>query len=414
MPEAIAAPASTGGESVATSEPGNVQEVSTESTEIEAQGDAGAEATETQPSEQTQTTGKFDAAGLIKDPTKKEALKALDPALPGFIRDAVWSKKQIDAVGGLPALLETHKFITEVGGREFVENAKQELADWEGLDAAYIEGKPDFVKKLAEGDPESFAKMVPIALQEFAQINPEMYNHVQSRIFVNTFDGVGLTNALKGLLTTAGDAAKGGIQEIIDWVESFRATASKVPEKKVDAREQALTQKEQQFQQRQAEALVKSVDSDSIKHRDSIIAREIKPFGDWETMDPDRREAVASWVSSRIGKLLGADKAFLDRRNRLITSGDRDGLAKLEQQKLDERVPKLVPSAAKVFGVTKAAAKAGEKKTVATAATQPAAKGIVMLKSQPSASQIDRFKTKPDDIFKNQAILKDGRRVQWA
>ena len=417
MPEiaAVAVPASAGSESSVSSEQGNSSEVSTQSTgaEVEAQGgETGAESSESQAAEH-QPTGKFDATSFIKDPAKRESLKAIDPSLPGFIRDSIYAKKQIDAVGGLPALLETHKFISEVGGREFVESAKAELSQWEGLDQAFTEGKPEFVKQIAQSDPEAFERMVPFAIQEFANVAPEQYQHIMARVLVNTFDGVGLSNALKGLLQTASENGKAGLQEVLDWVESFRATASKVPEKKVDAREQALTQKEQAFQQRQAYMLVKSVDSDSIKHRDSVISREIKPFGDWETMDPDRRGAVAAWVSQRIGKTLSVDGHFMRKRDALIASGDREALARLEQAKLDELVPKLVPQAAKIFGVTKAAVKAAEKGKPA-ATTKPAAKGVVMLKSSPSASQIDRSRTRPEHIFNNEAWLKDGRHVQWA
>ena len=386
-------------------------EVSSQPAEVEAQGAETQTETEGQSQEQP-ATGKFDAAGLIKDPQKREALKSLDPSLPGFIRDAVWSKKQADAAGGLASLLETHKFVSEIGGREFVEQAKTEISEWNALDQAFTEGKPDFVKQIAQGDPEAFEKMVPFAIQELASVAPEQYQHIMARVMVNTFDGVGLTNALRGLLQTAGEGAKAHVQEIIDWVESFRQTASKIPEKKIDPERQKFDQERQQFAQKQAEMLVKSVDADSIRHRDSVIAREIKPFGDWDTMDGDRKGAVAAWISQRIGKQLQADKGFLNRRDTLIANGDREGLAKLEQSKLDELVPKLVPSAAKVFGVTKAAGKTQEKPKPGVVTAKP--KGVTILSKAPSADQIDRFKTKPEDIFKNQAVLKNGTRVQWA
>jgi|SRR6185312_1848905 len=411
MPELEGAVAEAPVESSVSAESVSTSEDTGQSSEVESQGTETQTETEGQQTEQ-QTTGKFDATGLIKDPQKREALKALDPSLPGFIRDAVWSKKQADAAGGLPALLETHKYVTELGGREFVEQAKTEIGEWEALDKAFTEGRPEFVKNIAQSDPEAFEKMVPLAIQEFANTSPEQYQHIMARVMVNTFDGVGLTNALKGLLQTVGDGAKQGLQEVIDWVESFRATASKVPEKKIDPERQKFDQERQQFAQKQAELLVKSVDADSIRHRDSVIAREIKPFGDWETMDQDRKSAVASWISQRIGKQLGADKGFLNRRDTLIANGDREGLAKLEQAKLDDLVPKLVPSAAKVFGVTKSQAKVQEKAKPGTVVARP--KGVTLLQKAPSADQIDRFKTKPEDIFKNQAVLKNGTRVQWA
>ena len=173
-------------------------------------------------------------------------------------------------------------------------------------------------------------------------------------------------------------------------------------------------ERSQEFQKKQFQALVKSVDSESIKHRDSLIEREIAPFGDWKTMDGDRRGAVANWISERVGRMLTADTGFMGRWNRLVQNGDREGLAKLERDKLSEVVPRLVPMAAKVFGVSKAAGKPQPKPAQAG---QPAAKpapGIQMVKGPPSIDKVDREATKRLGLaFNNQAKLKNGQIVQW-
>jgi hypothetical protein len=406
----VAAPASTGADSSVQAD--NSAEESNQLTGTEGEGGTGtgAEETEAQPV----AGAKFDARAVIKDPSKLAALKAVDPALVGFVRDAVFSQRELEKAGGLKTLIESHKFAQEVGGRDGWQATKDDLASWDQLDKDFSEGKPEFVERIAKGDPEAFERMVPLALQQIGKSNPEMYSHLMSRVIINTMDQAGLTNALKGLLGTAGDTAKPIIQEIIDWAEGFRATASKVPEKKVDAREQKLTEREQEFSNKQAQMLVRSVDSDSIKHRDSIIAREIKPFGDWDTMDADRRGAVAAWISQRIGKTLSADSRFMERRNTLIANGDRDGLAKLEQAKLDELAPKLVPQAAKVFGVTKAAAKAAQAAKPGQTATVKAPQGWVQLKGRIDMSMVDRTKTDSNMLMDNKAVYKDGRKVLGA
>ena len=412
MPEApgavleVAAPAATGAEE--TSQVDNSVDVSTEST-----GAVDTEQTDAVDPEAPATGTKFDARAIIKDPAKLAALKAVDPALAGFVRDAVFSQREVEKAGGLKTLIESHKFVQEVGGREGWQATQDDLASWDQLDKDFTEGKPEFVERIAKGDPEAFERMVPLALQQIGKDNPEMYSHLMSRVIINTMDQAGLGNALKGLLTTAGEAAKPIIQEIIDWAEGFRTTAAKVPEKKLDPREQQLTQREQEFAKKQAYMLTRSVDSDSIKHRDSIISREIKPFGDWDTMDPDRKGAVAAWISQRIGKTLSADTRFMERRQTLIQNSDRDGLAKLERDKLDELVPKLVPQVAKVFGVTKAAQKTEAAKN-APAATPKAPQGWVQLKGRIDMSMVDRSKTDASMLMDTSAVYKDGRKVVGA
>lgn len=419
MPEAagavLEAPVSTGTGGEVSSQDGSTQEVSPQATgpEVDAKHP---ETSGGKPAEQQVPGTKADLRATLRDASKREALKAIDPALPGLLRDALHGHEQLmrEFPGGLNEAIDFRKIVHEMGGREGLEEARQTVDDFSSLDEAYTEGKPEFVDRIAQGDPEAFERMVPLAIQKFGQTSPELYNHVMSRVIINTCDQAGLSNALSELYKGASEEAKPVIKQIFDWVEDFRTVAAKVPEKKVDEREQQLTQKEQQFAQQQAQALVHSVDSDSIKYRDSIIAREIKPFGDWQTMDPDRRGAVCSWISQRAGKTLNADNRFLDRRMRLVMDGDRNGLAKLEQSKLDELVPKLVPQAAKVFGVTKAAAKPGQpaaKPGQQQQATKPAPKGVLLVKEAPKV--IDRSKTTPEMIFKNQAYRPDGQLVQW-
>ena len=414
--EASGIAANTSTESVSSGKQDNSAEVSGQST------DAGADeqttGTETAEKDvQGQQPTKGDLRSVLKDPAKREALKALDPSLPGLLRDALHGRETLmrEFPGGLNEAIDFKKIVHEMGGREGLQEVRETADDYSALDELYTEGKPEFVQKIAEGDPDAFQRMVPAAVEQFAQMAPEAYQNMMARVLINTFDGVGLSNALRGHLSaSAGRNQRAGIKEILDYVESFRSIAAKVPEKKVDPERQKLETEKQTFAQQKAQEVSRAVDRESIQHRDSIIAREIKPFGDWGTMDPDRRGAVAAWISQRIGKTLQADRGFMDRRTRLIASGDRDGLARLEQGKLDEMVPRLVPQAAKVFGVS-AAAKVQPKE--AAKPTQAAAKppqGWSQVKSAPNPSNIDRRKTSADMIFKNQAILTDGRRVQWA
>ena len=409
-----AAPASTGAESTGQGE--NLDNISSQPTGAEVEGQEATEQLDEQtPAAQPATKG--DLKSILKDPAKREALKALDPSLPGLLRDALHGREALlrEFPGGLDEAVEVKKIVHEMGGREGLSEVKATVDDFNNLDKLYTEGNADFVKQIAEGDPDAFAKMVPQALSVFATSNPEQYQHIIARVLMSTFDGVGLSSALKGILQSVDAKAQPAVQEILDYVESFRPLASKIPEKKIDPERQKLETERQEFQQKQVQALVKAVDSESIKHRDSVIEREIAPFGDWKTMDGDRRGAVAKWISERIGKALGADQAFLDRRNRLIGNGDRDGLAKLEQEKLDYWVPRLVPQTAKVFGVSKMAGKPQPKPAQAG---QPAAKpapGIQMVKGPPSIDKVDREATKRLGLaFNNQAKLKNGQIVQWA
>lgn len=380
-----------------------------------------------QQGQQGQQQGSNNIQAIVSDATKREALKAIDPSLPGFIRDALQWRSSLtkEFPGGVKEAVQLKTTLAEVGGVEGLQELRNSDAEWSALDQAYIEGKPEFVQRIAEGDPEAFARMVPLAIEQLAKTNGETFQHVMARVLVNTFDGAGLSNAVRSILQAIPEKSDKGeanalhsaLKEIYEYIESFRPIAQKVPEKKVDAKEQELTQREQRFQQQQAQALVRDVDRESITHRDSIIAREIKPFGDWQTMDPDRRGAVASWISQCIGQVLQKDRRFMDRRQNLIANGDRVNLAKLEKDKLTELVPDLVPKAAKVFGVAKAAGKQqgknDQQQQQSGKQTAKPAQGYQQRKEAPRPGQIDRSKTTSDMIFEGKAVLTDGTKVQW-
>ncbi len=422
MPEiVVAAPeasalASTGADSTSQGESTSQESSQSTGAEVDAQGtESGAEKVEGAKTEQPAAKG--DLRAVLKDPAKREALKALDPALPGILRDALHGREALlrEFPGGLDEAVEVKKIVHEMGGREGLSEVKATVDDFNNLDKLYTEGNADFVKQIAEGDPDAFAKMVPQALSVFATSNPEQYQHIIARVLMSTFDGVGLSSALKGILQSVDAKAQPAVQEILDYVESFRPLASKIPEKKIDPERQKFEAERQEFQKKQFQALVKSVDSESIKHRDSLIEREIAPFGDWKTMDGDRRGAVANWISERVGRMLTADTGFMGRWNRLVQNGDREGLAKLERDKLSEVVPRLVPMAAKVFGVSKAAGKPQPKPAQAGQPAAKPAQGVLMVKGPPSIDKVDREATKRLGLaFNNQAKLKNGQIVQWA
>src|SRR5580658_6465228 len=98
----VAAPASTGAEEVVQAD--NSADESSQST------DTGVDTTQTDATDPNAPAPgtKFDARAIIKDPAKLAALKAVDPALVGFVRDAVFSQRELEKAGGLKTLIESH------------------------------------------------------------------------------------------------------------------------------------------------------------------------------------------------------------------------------------------------------------------------------------------------------------------
>lgn len=411
MEAPIAAPAAT---SESVSSPISEAPESTQSTELES--------TETPEStgESLETQAKpgvrADLSSVLKDPAKREALKAIDPSLPGLLRDAAFGAQQIKKEfpqGGLKEAIQYRDVIKQNGGLQGIQDVKQSVQDYDNLDQLYTEGKPEFVQQIAQGDPDAFERMVPLAIEQFSKQSPEQYQHVMSKVLINTLDSAGFPQILQELYKTGTDEAKALIQQAWDKIEGYRGLASKIPEKKVDPERQKLETEKQTWAQQKMQDVEAGVNRRSVEHRDSLIAKELKPFANWQDLDDDRKSAIIREVRARTAKLVNADEGWKNQRQRLLQNGDAEGVARLEKQFLDEQIPNIVPRVAKLFWSNpgKPTAKPGIQ-TNKPAVIAP--KGFQMMKSAPDSNKIDRRATTRDMVMNNQAILVGGQKVQWA
>src|SRR5665213_1922819 len=102
-----------------------------------------------------------------------------------------------------PTVQEARKakeFIETVGGEEGWQAIQDGQAKQQEIDGLYASRDPqkqrDFVKHLLTQDKGAFRAIVPVALAEFHQADPQTYNRVMSQIIANTFSGAGVANHL--------------------------------------------------------------------------------------------------------------------------------------------------------------------------------------------------------------------------
>lgn len=360
--------------------------------------------------------GKFDASSFMKDPAKREALKAIDPALVGKIRDWANGEQALkkEFPGGFKEAVQYRDVVKQNGGVQGIQEQKQYLDNYDSLDTAYTEGKPEFIQRIADGDPEAFEKMVPLAIEHFSKQNPEGYQHIMSKVLVNTLDAAQFPQLLQELYKGATDEAKPLLEKLWNKIEGYRELSAKIPERKVDPNAEKLTQREQEIEKKQSDFVQKQVNTQSAKYRDLVIARELKPFAKWDEMDDDRKAAIVREVRVRTGALVNGDESFKNQRSRLLASGDAEGVIQLEKDFLDQHLPTIIPKVARFFSYNPGKKVAPSDKDAKPAVKAP--QGFTMVPKMPDASQIKRGfgGTNRDMLMNNQAILNDGRKVQWA
>jgi hypothetical protein len=96
-------------------------------------------------------------------------IKATNPEAAKAIKGLYWSDQEYRAAFPKPAdAVAAKTLIDEIGGQEGIQTITAEREEWSQIDRDFAEGKPEFVKGLAEGNPDAFLKTAPHVINEFA------------------------------------------------------------------------------------------------------------------------------------------------------------------------------------------------------------------------------------------------------
>jgi hypothetical protein len=392
--------------------------------------ETGAETTETgnevdTPVEKQELTPKAGAKGKVNlsEVAKKsgEALKAIDPALPAAIRTAAFELGGLyrEFPGGLREAVALKTAFSELGGAEGAKELQEAVADYGSLEQMFEKGEGAFWERLADASPQAFSQGMPAGLEKWKAVDPEMYNHVQSRVMMNTLDGAKVSETLEAIWSAITDEKqqplKDAVAKIWQTLDGFRKAGEKAPERKVDPQNEVLTRREQELAQRETRALLMPIKNEGLTQIRTLTDREMSQGYQWSATDPDVQQAVRERVQSEVVKASGKDKTFVDEFERLKARGDSSGLSRHVKNFQDRVTPSIVQRVAKLFAVKPKNAGAVIKKTPAQATVATKAdQGWVKISAQPNASSVNRSATTDDMILNNKAILRDGRKVQWA
>lgn len=352
--------------------------------------------------------------------THRDALKAIDPALPGKIRDIVFADQALkrEFPGGLKEAVQARDALGELGGPEGVKEYRAALTDYVSLETMFEKGDPQFILRLAEEGPQSFAAMMPTGIEQWKKADPEMYTHTMARVMMNTLDAQNVSQNLAAIWKASDKPeVKAAIEEVWNLLESYRGVASKTPEKKTDPNAERWNRKEQEIAARELKLLMAPVEAAGDQRIASVAQREMSQSYQWDQTDTDVKQAVLDRVRTELGKQLGKNPAYTGPRDRMKAAGNVDGLKKHVQAHFDRAIPQIVQKAAKLFNVKpKNAGNGAAKKPPVAAGTQKAAvQGWTHWNkpTPPSIAELNRQKTTDDMVMDGKFILKDGRQVLW-
>lgn len=369
--------------------------------------------------------GKLSLADVAK--TKIEALKAIDPALPGTLRAAAYELNgfQREFPGGLKEATALKNGISEFGGLEGVKQTAQDYAEVGAVTRSFFDGKPEFWDSLIGESPEAFSRMMPSGLERWKQHDPASYDHAQSKVLTQTLDGIKAQDTIAAVWESL-DAekqkpARETLAAIWQALDGIRKKGEQAPERKTDPNEERLRTREQELETREQSILMKPVSAAGRAQLGEIVEREMGQAYKWAEADPDVQAALRDKVESELVKILKADKGYQAERDRLKERGDYEGLTRHIKNVQARLIPTIIPRVAKLFAVKPKGTPAS---TIRTAAATNGANGGNGTQNQnwervsamPKFADIDRAamgRDYEDLILSNKAILKDKRRVTW-
>jgi hypothetical protein len=360
-----------------------------------------------------------------------EEVKAANPAVAKELKGVIFSDQAFrqQFPGGPMEAQRTKQLIERAGGSEGIQRLQKDAQELTAIDAKVAAGDPAVLDFILTSSPDGFSKIMPVALQKFAEKDPEMYQHQMSRVISNTLANAGLVNVLEQLRSSLSNPQKAGglIDAMVKWARNFDQMAAKPPEKKVDPERQKLELEKKNWTTQKLNETKKAVFSDvrsyNLSSIETRLAREFsaakRNLAAYKKSDPDSFQLMMENCYTAVDKLAVQDKDFVKAYVAALNAGDRNKALDLAKKRIskivnDSSVKNAITRVYRAFnkGGKPAPAAAGQRPAGTQQARTP---GAIKLAAPPRAEQLDKSpgRTTNAMIDKGEAWLKDGRHVVW-
>lgn len=310
-------------------------------------------------------------------------------------------------------------FLDEIGGQDGYKELQTEREEWGNLDKAYAEAPADFVKSIAENNPDAFLKVAPQAVNEWAQRAPEQYQYYANTVTLNSLANAGISvEGLASAYSRYADnpQAQAIIAEVHNSLLGLKEKTAQFEQKRssVDPERTKLQEERSRFETERRGAFEDGV----AKRSETYLTEKLQPAMDrvinGRKIDPDALKGYQKMVKDEVMSRLAAIPGFADKLEAHYRTGNAEDSVKYVQTQYD----RILPEAAKVIAPFLRDIKPGVKAPAATGGTpgaKPVAAGEVTLREMPDHSQIDFSKCTVADVMQGKAVLKNGKRASgWA
>ena len=364
----------------------------------------------------TETDGPADERKL---PNYVKALKEADPK--GFAKAKteffdLAARRSVHPT--VQAAREEHELVTQFGGREGISKLREDGQYFKTAAQQFLKGDPAFVKDLFDEDPIAAELHVPHFLEAYRTKNFDGYKTTLAQLWDTEFKNVGFDNAFEFLESaiTAGekDKALGALKSFRDWKTSISETARRGPSPREKALLAERAKQHETREQSERDDFHKSYRTDALNQVVEDGSKVFDSFFKGRKIDAEDRTDLLREAFAFANRAVQGDKQFVEQRDAHLAAGDAAAALKLSRARFAKEMPEAVKRVARRYGMIAGPAKptpTGDKPNQPGA--QPAA-GFVRVNARPNPDDIDRAKSTREMLQAGRAILKNGRKIDWA
>lgn len=327
--------------------------------------------------------------------------------------------------GGINGAIEMARTVEEVGGLEGIQQLQSDL-EVHTADAELFENNPSqWAQTGFKENPEAALKAFVSSLDYVAEHHPENYDHLMAKVIVNDLGALPL-NEIHGILAGLKDnpAAQRAAKALADYYNSRLETSKKAPEKKPDAQNKAMTDREANVEKREMGVRFTEVNREVFPVLKSSVSRQLQVEAKAAGVDLQKlsKEYPGEWrdllndIHKRVMAAAGKDQRFIDKHYALVKKGDLKRATKAVNDKHESVIPDAVRAAVKERGLFrgKKTAKPGADKGDAGGNgnnNANANQGWTRVSKRPERGMVDWAKTSTAMQLDGKYILNDGKKI---
>ncbi len=331
--------------------------------------------------------------------------------------------------GGVNGAIELAKSVEQLGGVEGIEALQSDIDTYHQDSELFERGDPKWVETAFQENPDAALKAFNHSLSYVSEHNPEHYDHVMAKVVLDTLDNGSPVGVIYNLLAGQKDnpQALKAAEQLARWYNTIKDIAAKAPEKKVDAQQKKLSDREAQVEQREMGTRYTQVNSAVFPVLKSHVTRtleaEAKALGvDLKKLAADYPGAFTGMLNEIHRKVMEAaikDQRFVDKYYALVKKGDLKRAEAAVNAKHEKIIPDIARAVAAASGLLKGKKTAaqpgadGKRPAAGNAgAADAGAAGWTHVSKAPERSTVNWHKTSAAMQLDGKYVLNDGKKVQ--